>query len=140
MTQTLLEPGSAKRLRIRELTNMAKPTVLTDRLDDCIWFPLATRPFLTPFRKLVLNYIYRVVLELANNTLESARVSLCSVPEEEDSLHLALTLSVRSDWQLIQELRQEIFSRVSDWAKEWTEEEQQDYGRWIYVSLLPTQL
>ena len=98
------------------------------------------RPNITPFRKLILNYIYRTVLELSNGSLESAEVSLSSVPDEEDSLHLTLTLIVKSDWQVVQELRHEVFARVSNWSKEWTQEEQDDYGRWVYVRLLPAKL
>ena len=40
----------------------------------------------TPFRDSVLNYIYRIVLDLSDGCLEEASVSVWSNPGEEDSV------------------------------------------------------
>ena len=103
-------------------------------------FPLETKSALTSFRKKVLNYIYRTALGLSPERLASARVSLTSTPDEEDSFHLDLTLTVNADWDAAQELAQGILDRVSEWSKEWSEEDQEDYGRWIYFGVIPANL
>ena len=140
MTQAQVELGWKRRHRLQQLTDSVEAATLPDRIDGRLYFSLETRRTLTPFRKLVLNYIYRTALELSNGSLESAEVSLSSVPDEEDSLHLTLILIVRSDWRVVQDLRQQVLSKVSDWSDEWTQEEREDYGRWIYVRLLPAQM
>ena len=103
-------------------------------------FPLETKSALTSFRKKVLNYIYRTALGRSPERLASARVSLTSTPDEEDSFHLDLTLTVNADWDAAQELAQGILDRVSEWSKEWSEEDQEDYGRWIYFGVIPANL
>ena len=103
-------------------------------------FPPETESVLTSFRQKVLNDIYRAALGLSAGQLESATVSLSSTPDEEDSLHLDLTLTVDADWDFAQELARDILDKVSEWSKEWPEEDQEDYGRWIYFGVVPTEL
>lgn len=113
------------------------------RSDDLIGFleyPLETEGVLTTFRKKVLQYIYRTALGLSDGRVESARVSLSVELDEEDSFHLDLTVTVNTDWEETQVLTQHILDKVSDWSKEWPEEDQKDYGRWIYFGVIPTEL
>ncbi len=51
-----------------------------------------------------------------------------------------LTLTVDADWDVAQALAREILDKVSEWSKEWPEEDQEDYGRWIYFGVVPTDL
>ena len=111
-----------------------------DRLAGFLYFPLETKNVLTGFRKRVLTCIYRTALELATQNPESATVSLSSSPDEEDSLHLDLTLIIDDDWSAAQELTQKVLDRVGEWSREWSKEEQQDYGRWIYFGVIPSEL
>ena len=111
-----------------------------DRIIGRLHFPLETECVLTSFRNKVLNYIYRTALGLSAERLESARVSLASTSDEEDSFHLDLTLTVNADWDAAQELAQGILDRVSEWSKEWSGENQEDYGRWIYFGVIPANL
>ena len=115
---------------------MAQSTKASGRLR----FPAETSWALTPFRKKALNSIYGAALELAGERLASAGVSLISTPDEEDSCHLDLTLAVNADWDTAQALSYGILERVSAWSKEWSEEEQEDYGRWIYFGVIPVDL
>ena len=110
------------------------------RTAGLLYFPTETRAVLTTFRKRVLTYMYRTALGHAAGSLESASVSLSSTPDEEDSIHLDLTLTVDGDWDAAQELTQTVLDRVSGWSREWTEEEQADYGRWIYFGVIPSEL
>ncbi len=111
-----------------------------NRIPDGLHFPLETECALTSFRREVLNSIYRTALDLSGERLASAGVSLTSTPDEEESSHLDLTLTLNADWDAAQELAQGILDRVSDWSKEWSEEERQDYGRWIYFGVIPAGL
>ena len=103
-------------------------------------FSPETERVLTPFRKGVLNDIYRTAFGISAGRLETATVLLSSTSDEEDSLHLDLTLTVNADWDAAQELAQEILCRVSEWSKEWPERDREDYGRWIYFGVIPTEL
>ena len=116
------------------------PTTPLDRTASLLYFPMETRSVLTSFRKRVLTYIYRTALGLSVGKLESATVSLSSTPDEEDSFQLDLTLRFDGDWKAAQELMQDILGRVSEWSKEWPEEDQEDYGRWIYFGVIPAEL
>ena len=111
-----------------------------DRTIGLLDFPTEAESVLTSFRKGVLNDIYRTALGLYAGRLEAATVSLSSTPDEEDSLHLDLTLTVNADWDATQELAREILDKVSEWSKEWPEEDRKDYGRWIYFGVVPTEL
>ena len=107
-----------------------------DRTVSPLDFPPETESVLTSFREKVLNDIYRAALRLSAGQLESAAVSLSSTPDEGNSLHLDLTLTVNADWDTAQALARKILDRVS----EWSEEDQKDYGRWIYFGVIPAEL
>ena len=79
-------------------------------------------------------------MELSDDRLKFAHVSVGSTPDEEDSLTLDLTLTVDADWEFIAKLSHDILVRVSEWSREWTEEEREDYGRRIYFAILPLDL
>lgn len=114
--------------------------VSRDRMVGRLRFPPETAWALTPFRKKALNDIYRTALGLAGERLASAGVSLISTPDEEDAFHLDLTLTLDADWDAAQELAEGILERVSEWSKGWSEEVQEDYGRWIYFGVIPAKL
>ena len=118
----------------------APSTSRHDRLSRYLYFPPETRGLRTQFRDLVINYIYRIAQGLSDGRLESASVSVWSTPEEEDSLTLDLTLTVDADWDFIGKLRHDTLTRVSEWSREWSEEEKEDYGRRIYFAILPSNL
>ena len=103
-------------------------------------FPTETMGMRTPFRTTVLNYIFRTVLDLAEERLESAEVAVSSTPDEEDSLTLDLTLTVNADWETIGKLRYDVLAKLSEWSQEWLDEEKDDYGRRIYFGFLPPTL
>ena len=116
------------------------PRFPQDRTIDLLYFPLETECVLTAFRKRVLHYIYRTARGLSSGRLESARVSLTSTPDEEDYFHLDLTLRLNADWDTAQALTQDVLDRVSEWSEEWPETDREDYGRWIYFGVIPTNL
>ena len=93
---------------------------------------------LTPFRERVLNYIYRTALGPADGRLESAIVEAVSEPDEEDSLHLHLALTINMDWEQLDQLHDQILGHVAEWSREWPLENQEEYGRWIFFSLTPS--
>ena len=103
-------------------------------------FPFETQGALTPFREQVLNYIYRTTLGLSNGLLVSAIVGPVSDPSEEDSLHLHLGLTIHMGWDELDKLHDQILARVVEWSRDWSAEEQEDYGRWIYFSLTPSRI
>ena len=123
-----------------EEASNAWPNAPRDRTIGLLYFPLETMGMWTPFRANALSYIYRTALGLSDARLESAAVSVSSNPDEEDSLNLDLTLTVNADWDAIRKLRHEILAKVGEWSQEWSEEEQEDYGRRIYFGLIPSQL
>ncbi len=47
-----------------------------------------------------------------------------------------LTLIVKVDWDTAQEMAHKILEKVS----EWPEEDREDYGRWVYFGVIPTEL
>lgn len=111
-----------------------------DRAVGRLRFPPEVAWALTPFRKKALNDIYRTAAGLAGERLASAGVSLIRTPDEEDAFHLDLTLALDADWDAAQELAVGILDRVSELSKEWSEEDQEDYGRWIYFGVIPAKL
>jgi hypothetical protein len=123
-----------------ELRYIVPPDVPHNQIAGLLYYPLEAEGVLTTFRKMVLNYIYRTALGLSAGRVESARVSLSGELDEEDSFHLDLTLTVNTHWGAAQVLTQEILDRVSEWSKDWLEEDQEDYGRWIYFGVIPTEL
>ena len=102
---------------------------------DMLQFPIEAQGVLKPFREQVLRNIYRTALDLSEGLLESATVEAVSEPDEEDSLHLHLALTINSDWQQLDKLHDQILARVAEWSKEWSLENQEEYGRWIFFSL-----
>ena len=122
-------------------------TLRSDRMLDAqtpigelLHFSDETLPIWTPFRARVLNYIFRTALGLLGDQLESATVSVSSVPDEEDTYALNLTLAVTGDWPIIRCARDELLTKVSEWSMEWSRQQQEDYGRRIYFGLIPTVL
>ena len=107
---------------------------------DMLYFPIETQGALTPFREQVLSYIFRTARGLSNGHLESALVEALSEPDEENSLHLHLAMTVNMDWEELDKLHDQILARVAVWSRDWSQEDQQDYGRWIFFSLTPSQL
>lgn len=105
---------------------------------DMLSFPITVQGICTPFREQVLSYIYRTARGLSNGLMESATVEAIGEPGEEDSLHLHLALTLRMDWDGLDKLHDQILARLAEWAEDWTDEEQEDYGRWIYFSLSPS--
>ena len=103
-------------------------------------FPPETWPMLSPFRKQVMTYIFLTARALSGGLLDSADVSVSSVVDEVDTFALDLTLVFNADWDVIHNLRREILSRVSEWSKEWSDEELRDYGRRIYFGLMPREI
>ena len=140
MAQSTLEFRQVRIDYSDELGNMGLLAAQPDPVTSLLYYPLETEGALTTFRKRVLNYIYRTALGLSDGRVESARVSLSGELDEEDSIHLDLTLTVNAHWEETQVLTQKILDRVSGWSKEWPEEDQQDYGRWIYFGVIPTEL
>lgn len=109
-------------------------------LAQMLYFPIETQGALTPFREQVLNYIYRTALGFSGDLMESAIVSAVSEPDEEDSLHLHLALTLKMDWEELDKLHDQVLARLAEWAEDWTDEDQEDYGRWIYFSLSPSSI
>ena len=107
---------------------------------DMLHFSLEAQAVLTPFRERVLSYIYRTGRGLSEGQLEAAIVEPISDPDEEDSLHLHLALTIKMDWDEADTLHDLILARVSEWSQDWTEAERMDYGRWIYFSLTPSHI
>ena len=107
---------------------------------EMLHFPNQTLPLWTPFRGQVLNYIFKTALGSLGDQLKSAVVSVSSVPDEEDTYALNLTLTVAGGWPTIREVRDEILTKVSEWSTEWSGQQQQDYGRRIYFGLIPSEL
>ena len=105
---------------------------------DMLYFPIEVQGIVTPFREQVLNYIYRTALGISDGLLESAIVEAVSEPDEEDSLHLNLALTINMSWDDLDRLHDQVLSKIADWSQEWSEQEQQDYGRWLYFSLTPS--
>ncbi len=115
------------------------PSVPRNRMDGFLYFPPETRWALNSFRKQALTYIYRTALELAAGKLVSAEVSLVHSIDEVSS-YLDLTLSVNADWNIAQRLANEISDKISEWAVAWSEQEREEYGRWIYFGIIPMEL
>ena len=105
---------------------------------ETLRFPINTWGILTPFLEKILNDIYRTALGLSEGLLESAIVEAVSEPDEEDSLHLHLALTINMDWDELDSLHDQILARVVKWSDYWPEEDQEDYGRWIFFSLTPS--
>ena len=108
---------------------------------DMLHFSIDTQGALTPFREGVISYIHRTLLGLSNGLLKSAIVVPTSEPSEEGSLHLHLALTIDMDWNRLDNLHDQILAKLADWSsQEWSEEEQEEYSRWIYFSLTPSRL
>ncbi len=95
---------------------------------------------LTPFRNEVFTHIYRMAQELSRGRVIYGELAAPTAPDEEDSVHLDLTLAVDADWDTIENWRADIIARVSERSKDWTEREREDYARWIYFGLVPVRL
>lgn len=106
---------------------------------DLLHFPLEIQGILTPFREQVLNYIFRTARGLSDGHLESALVEALSEPDEDDSLLLHLALTVKMDWDSLDKLHERILDRLAEWSQEWSEQERDDYARWIFFSLSPAE-
>ena len=107
---------------------------------DMLHFPMEVQGILTLFRERVLNYIYRTALGLADGRLESATVEAISEPDEDDSLHLNLAMTIKMDWDVLDQLHDQVLERLAAWSEEWSLDEQEEYGRWIFFSLTPSHI
>ncbi len=107
---------------------------------DMLHFSIEAQGVLTPFRDTILSYIYRSARGLSAGLLESAIVEVASEPEEEDSLHLHLALTLKMDWEELNKLHDQILVRLAEWSGEWSDDEHEDYGRWVFFSLTPTHI
>ena len=105
--------------------------------EDLLYFPPETLAVVTPFRRQVLNYIHRTANGLARGTLDSADISISGMPDEEDGTAIDLIMIVNGDWEAAEELRSGVLDKVAEWSKEWSMEQQRDYGEWIFVSVEP---
>ena len=103
-------------------------------------YPIDTQGALSPFRERVLGYIYRTALGLSKGLLESATVEAISEPDEEDSLHLHLAMTINMEWDGLDKLHDQILASLAEWSREWPLEYQEDYGRWIFFSLTPSHI
>ena len=107
---------------------------------ESLHFSLETQDGLSPFREQVLNYIYRATRGLSDGLLESAIVEAVSEPDEEDSLHLHLAMTIDMHWEELDVLHDLILARIAEWSREWSFEDQENYGRWIFFSLTPSHI
>ena len=111
-----------------------------DKMSLPLHFPVESIAILTKFRKDVLTCIFRAAQDLSGGLLASGIVSVSSSPDEDDSLHLYLTLTFNADWDTLDKWHDRILEKLGEWAQEWSQEEQEDYSRWIYFGLFPSQL
>ena len=107
---------------------------------EMLHFRIDVQGILTPFREQVLNYIYRTAIGLADGRLESATVEAISEPDEDDSLHLNLAMTFKMDWDELDRLHDHILAKLAEWSDEWSPIEREDYGRWIFFSLMPSEI
>ena len=107
---------------------------------DMLYFSTETQGVLTPFRERVLSYIYRTSRALSGGLLESALVEAVREPDEEDSLHLNLAMTFKMDWDELDKLHDQILAKVAEWSGEWSFESREEYGRWIFFSLMPSEI
>ena len=107
---------------------------------EMLHFPIHAQAVLTPFREHALSYIHRTALGLSKGLLESSIVEAVSELDEEDSLHLHLALTIDLGWDELNQIHDQILSRVAEWSHDWPGEQQADYARWIFFSLTPSRL
>lgn len=105
-----------------------------------LYFPLATRAFLTSFRVNVLNTIYEIASNELGNRIKSAVVLAEADYEEPD--HVALVLAIWAD--VGQEEWRHAFRAISeavfDEETRWTESERDDFVNAIQFEILPLNL
>ena len=106
---------------------------------DMLYFSTETQGVLTPFRETVLSYIYRTSRALSGGLLESATVEPVRDPDEDDSLHLNLAMMFKMDWDELDKLHDQILVKLAEWSDDWSPNEREDYGRWIFFSLMPSE-
>ncbi len=104
-----------------------------------LYFPPDVAWMRTPLRDSALEYIYATALDLAGERVKSASVSI-SHTGEENSEAFDLILTLDADWDFINRLRKDILVKVCEWTSEWSDSENEDYGRRIYFSLHPVNL
>lgn len=116
------------------------PIDIGQRDNGLLRFPPEAAAILTPFRKQVITYIYLTARGLSRGLLDSAKVSISSISDQNEIFALDLTLIVNADWTFIKFLRRDVLARVSEWSEEWSEAEKQDYAYRIYFGVLPREL
>ena len=104
-----------------------------------LFFPREVRALQTPFRSHVLHVLYRAALSELGKRLGSATVSTWSEPGEADSEILLLSIIADADAVRLDLVRDSMLASISKEAASWTEEERQDYSRYIYFELEPLQ-
>ena len=102
-----------------------------------LYFPADLWGVVTPFRQSVLTHIFQVAWRLSKGLLESGIVWSARAPDEGNALHLNLTLTVNSSWETVNRLHDQILEWLANWSRHWSEEEREDYSRWIYFGLVP---
>ena len=102
-------------------------------------FPREVGALQTPFRSHALHLMYRAALSEMGKRMRSATVSIWSEPGEADSEILLLSIVADADAATLDTVRESILTSISKEAVGWTEEERQDYSRYLYFELEPLQ-
>ena len=102
-----------------------------------LYFPVDLWGVVTPFRQSVLTRIFQTAWRLSEGLLVSGVVWSARAPDEENSLHLNLTMTVDSSWETADGLHDQILEWLADWSQYWSEDERDDYSRWIYFGVAP---
>ena len=105
---------------------------------DVLQFPVEVSGVVNPFRRRVLNYIYRLALSQSRGLLKYALVEAVNEPNDQDSFYLNLAMAIDMDWDDLDQLYDQILAGISQWSRdEWDEDQQKEYSHWIYFSLTP---
>ena len=113
------------------------PASLRTWTDSFLSFPPESRGLRTKFRDAALGYIFRTALDLSGGGIVLGEVGITEVPDEEDSWAFDLTLTLDGDWEDIVTLHQKVLVRLEEWSREWSPEQQDDYGQRIYFGFIP---
>ena len=113
------------------------PASLRTWTESFLSFPPESRALRTKFRDAALGYIFRTALDLSGGGIVLGEVGITEVPDEEDSWAFDLTLTLDGDWEDIVTLHQKVLVRLEEWSREWSPEQQDDYGQRIYFGFIP---
>ena len=118
----------------------ALETAQRDPAGVSLHFDPETAPYRTPFRDAALEFILQTAQELSGGRIESAEVQMVWAVDEPDSEHLDLALTMSADRDTAWKLQCGIIDRLCEWRKAWSQEENEEYGRWIYFGFSPVWL